>query len=188
MKRNFLAALIGAALCSSPVLAIEPMDEHSMGTVSLETGDNLLNVMGASAAGTEVSLDPTSADTSIGEINTSLTHGESTRGNMEGTAKNPIEYSLSSRQNDAINPDAPTYQFKIVAPNTLTGEINVSYDSQLHNINASSGTTGGLNIRQNSMIDQIQINNVRDHSGAAIRGSYTYTGLSVVNDVSISPK
>lgn len=148
MKRNVLAALIGASLCSTPAMAIEPMDEHSMGTVSLETGDNLLNVMGASAAGTEVSLDPTSADTSIGEINTTLTHGESTRGNLEGTAKTPIEYSLSSRQNDSNNPNAPTDQFKIVAPNALTGEINVSYDSQRHNINASSGSTGGLNIQQ----------------------------------------
>jgi hypothetical protein len=115
-------SLIALSLITSNIQAAKPMTEDDLGGVSAETGDNLLNLLGAPAAGLTIDDDGDYTPSSLAEPHDTYKEGETT----EVFAMNEIKSLENNSINQAVLPleqdvDISTYEEAIYASKQTIG-------------------------------------------------------------------
>ncbi|MFT5718332.1 MAG: hypothetical protein ACI9T7_002539 [Oleiphilaceae bacterium] len=119
-----LVSLITLSLITSNIEAAKPMTEDDLGGVSAETGDNILNIFGAPAAGLTIDQDYTS--TSPSEQQDTYQEGDTT----EVFALEEIKSLENSSINQTIEPlvqdvDISVFEEAIYASKQTVGTANL---------------------------------------------------------------
>ncbi|MCP5162726.1 MAG: hypothetical protein H6999_03375 [Hahellaceae bacterium] len=160
------------------------MNEKDLGSVAYSNQHDILNVMGASAAGdAEVVLD-TQADSDDGSMSGAVSQSESkAKDSIASTVRTDLqnegrEVLPAAIVDDTIN--AVTSK----ARETLNGSnVSFQYDTKKHQSSSVAGENS-LSISHNVAIDNIQIQQLQDNTGA-IRGNYQYQDMNVLSNVTI---
>lgn len=178
------ARILPIMFVSSLCMAAEPMNEKDLGSVAYSNQHDILNVMGASAAGdAEVVLD-TQADSDDGSMSGAVSQSESkAKDSIASTVRTDLqnegrEVLPAAIVDDTIN--AVTSK----ARETLNGSnVSFQYDTKKHQSSSVAGENS-LSISHNVAIDNIQIQQLQDNTGA-IRGNYQYQDMNVLSNVTI---
>lgn len=178
------ARILPIMFVSSLCIAAEPMNEKDLGSVAYSNQHDILNVMGASAAGdAEVVLD-TQADSDDGSMSGAVSQSESkAKDSIASTVRTDLqnegrEVLPAAIVDDTIN--AVTSK----ARETLNGSnVSFQYDTKKHQSSSVAGENS-LSISHNVAIDNIQIQQLQDNTGA-IRGNYQYQDMNVLSNVTI---
>lgn len=175
MLLPFLCAL------SVPGFAVQPMDEEDLESVHILGGD-VLNVMGATAAG-DVQMDnqPTTGETNSLQ-NVTLVVGADTRRDPNGRTENDTRPDTAFNVNPSVGGMTET-----VSRDGDTA-IRVGAGAMVTTANSISSRNGtGLALSNNGQVEQVQIRNLADPSGIS-RGDYTYNNINVISTTVITPR
>ncbi len=186
MKKRYLnAPMIGitlfAGLATYFANAVEPLSESAMGDVSAESGD-ILNVMGATASGQDVSDQVEASD---GQLTTAATSAQATVAYIENDQSLEPRADTSQTPTD-IDHKETVSTFKISERSDgQLGASTISYDEKDHNISASFNEET-LTINQSVQVQQVQIHQVRHAPSAPVRGDYSIMNIQVTGSTSIT--
>lgn len=162
-------AVFSTLLLSGYAFSTEPMDEESLEAVHIQGGD-VLNVMGASAAG-DVSQDQNRATT--GETNTLDT---TSRIVSAGDARRTTQMSSREEPADAAFQTDP----EITTTGNATSEIHSS-------LQTNAQGTEELRLNFTGRVERVDV----EHSSGSSytnRGDYSIRALETTNNVLITPR
>lgn len=178
------ARILPIMFVSSLCMAAEPMNEKDLGSVAYSNQHDILNVMGASAAGdAEVVLD-TQADSDDGSMSGAVSQSESkAKDSIASTVRTDLQNEGRAVLPAAIVDDTIN-AVTSKARETLNGSnVSFQYDTKKHQSSSVAGENS-LSISHNVAIDNIQIQQLQDNTGA-IRGNYQYQDMNVLSNVTI---
>ena len=173
-KRIRLAACT-VLLAIAPFYAVgaaKPMSDSDMGDVSAESGD-ILNVMGASAAGDKPAEPSSAAQDNVAYIEADKP--------IESTTDHTLTPSHSNAKNIVS-----TFKMSERSDGKL-GSSTIFYDEK-DNVIDISHSENTLSINQNVHVQEVQIHQVRSAPTAPVRGDYSAQGIYVNAAVSITPR
>ncbi len=177
--------VLSLTLAASLAGAAEPMNENDLGSVAFSNKQNILNVMGASAAGedAEVYIDM-EAESDHGTLSGSVKQSvEKTQESVAATVRTDLKTEGREALSEQTVGDAINAVANIARTNGSGTNIQFQYDPKKHNA-SSTATPNSLNISHDVSIDRLQIEGLVDRSGATL-GMQQFKEINVFSNVVI---